>query len=251
MTLFDKILFFISVPKCVFCGEALKLGERGICKKCSVLYDNAKARNCSICSKPLYLCDCTSKYLESHYVHKLVKVFRYRSGENSPANQLIYYLKRDNRRDIVDFLAEELSNSILASVKIDSNTIITYVPRRKKAILEYGIDHSKDLAKAIAKKLSVDYAPTLISLSKKPQKKAENIEDRRENAQFKLKNRNTDLTQKTVILVDDIVTTGASMGAAAFNLKTLDAKRIIGAAISVAYKDYYIPPSSKDRFNKK
>lgn len=251
MNFFEKILFYISVPKCTYCGETLDIDDKALCKECLRNYFDLKARNCSICGKPLYKCDCTSKYLEAHFVHKLIKVFRYKPGENSPANELIYKLKRENRKDIIDFLSDELKNSIETSVEIKENTIITSVPRRKKAKIKYGIDHSEKLAKAVAKKLSIEYIPTLKSLAKKPQKKSENIDKRIENAKFKLKNNNLNLAHKTVILIDDIVTTGASMGAAAFNLKTLGPKRIIGATLSVAYKDNYIPPSKEDRFRPK
>ena len=250
MKLFEKILFRISVPKCICCGEALEINEKALCNSCKRIFDDYKERNCSICAAPLYFCDCTSKYLESHFVHKLIKVFRYKAGEESVQNKLIYSLKRDNRRDVVDFLSDELTNSILASVKITSDVVITSVPRRKRAIAKYGIDHSMILAKAVAKKLSAEYVPTLKSLAKTPQKKAVNIDKRIENAKFKPRKQNIDLEKKTVILIDDIVTTGASMGAAAFNLKSMGARKIIGASLAIAYKDNYVPPSSDDRFKK-
>ena len=251
MKLFERILFYISVPKCVYCGGLLEREDKGLCKKCKILYLDAKERNCSICSKPLYNCDCTSHYLESHFVHKLFKVSRYKPGEASPFNELIYNLKREARRDVVDFLAEELTASIKASLQINESIVITSIPRRRKAKVKYGIDHSEKLAKAVARNLSVSYIKTLKSLAKKPHKKAENIDERIENARFKLKDKNLNLAQKTVIIVDDIVTTGASMGAAAFNLKSIGAKRIIGATLSIAYKDNYAPPSYADRFRNK
>ena len=214
-------------------------------------YTDYKERNCSICSRPLYNCDCSSKYLDAHFIHKHIKVFRYIAGESSPANQLIYKLKRENRRDIVNFLAAELANSISQSVKIDKNTVFTCVPRRKQAKIQYGMDHAENLAKAIAKIFNTKYFSLLKSQAKSAQKKSDNIEERIENAKFKLKHKNLDLTGKTVVIIDDIVTTGASMGAASFNIKTLTPKKIYGASIAIAYKDNYRPPVLGDRFYKK
>lgn len=251
MKLIEKILFYISVPKCVYCGEHLDIDDRGLCKKCKDIYTDAKERNCSICSRPLYNCQCTSPYLEAHFVHKLIKVFRYKTNESSPANELIYNLKREGRRDIVDFFADELVLSVKSALQTNEDTIITSIPRRKSAKIKYGMDHSEKLAKLVAKKLSVHYIKTLKSLAKKPQKYAESLDERIENARFKLRDKNLNLAKKTVIIIDDIVTTGASMSAAAFNLKALGAKRIIGATLSIAYKDYYIPPSTEDRFGEK
>ena len=251
MKLIDKLLFYISVPECVYCGERLSITEKALCENCKALYLDHKERNCSICSRPLYLCDCTSEYLESHFIHKHIKVFRYKSSENSPANELIYKLKRENRRDLIDFIAEELSEAIKNSVKIDENTVFTSVPRRRKAKIKYGIDHAEKLTKRVAKICSAEYKPLLKSKAKTAQKKSDSREKRIENAKFKLINDKLDLSGKTVIIIDDIVTTGASMGNAAFNLKGLTPKKIIGASIAIAYKDSYRPLSKDDRFYKK
>ena len=51
-----------------------------------------------------------------------------------------------------------------------------------------------------------------------------------------------------MIIVDDIITTGASMGMAAVLLKAVGAGRIVAAAVSIAYKDPYIKFDTEDRF---
>jgi len=117
--------------------------------------------------------------------------------------------------------------------------VITSVPRQRPRIIKYGFDHSEAIAKALAKKLKFEYIKPLTSTSKTPQKKTQG-EARVENAKFDYVYE-TNLTGEHIILVDDIVTTGASMGTCAALLKGLGAKKIIGAAISVAYKDTYTP----------
>ncbi len=251
MNAIDKVLFWVSVPKCVFCGERLERYELALCKDCKNEYYDSKERSCSVCGNPVYHCTCTNKYLESHFIHKLIKVYRYQIGEELPSNTLIYKLKRDYRRDVFDFLTEELVKSFSYSQKIEDGMIITSVPRRRKSKKKYGYDHAKILAKALSKRLSVEYAELLSSKTKIAQKKAQSVEERKQNAIFKLKNEKLDLSGKTVVLVDDIVTTGASMGACAFQLKALAPKKIIGASIAIAYKDVYQPPSSEDRFYKR
>lgn len=246
-TIKDSVLFYISVPKCVGCKIKLSRSDVALCPDCLKEYDNIKQRNCSICAKPLDFCTCTNKYLDSHYIHKLIKVFRYVQREPLPSNNLIYSLKRDNRRDVLEFLSRELIDAISHSIINVNECVFTNVPRRREARSKYGFDHAKLLAKYIANHFSAQYYQPIISKAKISQKKTLG-RDRIKNATFKLKTKTKDLTGKTVIIVDDIVTTGSSMGACATLIRALGAKRIIGAAISIAYKDMYTPINREDRF---
>ncbi len=244
----DKILFYLSVPKCVGCKKRLSVEDRVLCPDCLSEYREIKKRNCSICSKELERCDCSNKYLESHYVRKVIKVFRYVDKDELPSNNLIYSLKRDNRKDVLAFLVDELGRALSASVKDIDKCVFLNVPRRRKEKIKYGIDHASELAKALAKRFSAEYYQPLISKAKKPQKKTVGAE-RIQNASFKLKKNAKNLSGRTVIIVDDIVTTGASMSACAMLVRALGTKKIIGAAVSIAYKDSYVPFNTDDRFH--
>ncbi len=238
-SLFRKILFFLSVPKCVCCGEKLDINDNGLCKKCMIEYDEIKLRNCSRCSKILSECSCSNNFLKTHYTKKLIKVFRYvKHHENIAANSLIYSLKRDNREDVLSFLSCELEAAVRVSVPNPEKYIVTNVPRRRKAIKRYGIDHAALLAKALAKRLGCRYESYLKSKSKLAQKTTYG-EQRISNAEFDIKAK--DLKGKSIIIVDDICTTGASIGSCAALLHSIGVKEIIGAVISVAFKDEYIP----------
>ena len=192
-------------------------------------------------------CTCPNKYLDSHYVHKLVKVYRYLPDDTLPSNKLIYSLKRDNRKDVLEFLADELYNAISASVSAPSEYIFTNVPRSRKTVVKYGIDHAALLSKTLAKRFSATYYQPLISKAKLQQKKTSG-EERLKNANFEIKKSAESLFGKKIILIDDVVTTGASVGAAAMQLKALGAKQIIGATLAIAYKDRYVPFEKGDRF---
>jgi ComF family protein len=150
-------------------------------------------------------------------------------------------LKQDNREDVLSFLANELSTALRNSIDFSSGEyIITNVPRRKKAIVNFGYDHAKELAKEVSSRLEVEYVEILKSKSKKSQKSVYGHE-RIENAKFDY-NCPSDLSLKgkCVIIVDDIVTTGASMSNCATLIKALRPKRIIGACLGTAYKEKYI-----------
>ena len=238
-SLFRKILFYISVPTCTACGDRLDLHDGALCKRCLPEYRELKKRDCSVCAKPISRCACSNQFLENHYVKRLVKVFRYlKHKESAVSNNLIFSLKKDNREDVLSFLSSELEASVRASIPNISEFIITNVPRRKRAIVKFGIDHSALLAKRLAKGLGCEYKKLLKSKSKRPQKTLHGRE-RIKNVEFDIKD--ISLKGKRILVVDDIVTTGASMGSAAALLHAVGAKETVGAALAVAYKDKYTP----------
>lgn len=243
----NSALFYISVPKCVCCNEKLDIDDLALCKSCKAEYDALKARNCSICSLDLNRCTCSCDYLERHYVKKLIKVYRYIYDDTLPTNRVIYSFKRDNRSDVLEFIKSELTDAISASIQNPEQYIFTSVPRRKKSIRKYGIDHAQLLAKALAKHFKTEYKALLISKSKSPQKETRGNE-RVKNVNFKLKNDKISLKGKKVFLVDDVVTTGASMRYAATLIRGLGTREIVGVTISIAYKDSYTPFEYLDRY---
>ena len=232
----DRVLFTLSVPKCVACHKRLDYGNKAFCLKCSIEFEEFKTRGCANCGRILNECDCSNDFLSAHYVKRVIKCYRYLSRDKmTPSNALIYSLKRDNRTDVLDRCAEELSLAIQNSIPDPEAYLFTNVPRRRSAIVEYGIDHSQLLAKALARRFNAEYKPILKSRAKRAQKSLE-TDERFKNADF-LISHNIDLSGKKVIIIDDIITTGASMGKAAALIRSLGAREIVGAAIAIAYKD--------------
>lgn len=233
-------MFYLTVPRCVGCNERLSVDDKALCKKCIPSHVILKGYECSRCFNTYDRCACVNKYLRNHHIKKLVKLFRYIPEKaGTPSNNLIYNLKRNNRRDVVNFIADELSKSIEFSVPKFKEYVITNIPRRKSAMKQYGYDHAAVLAKAIAKRLGIEYKKLLKSKAKRAQKKLTHTQ-RRENAKV-IPNKTIDLKGKRILLLDDIVTTGSSMAVCADVLKSLKAKEIVGVAISIAYKDEYTP----------
>ena len=244
MSIYKDILFYLSVPKCVCCDNRLSKGDRALCSPCFSEYlETKRLSQCSHCLKNFSECLCPNDYLEKHFVHKLIKLFRYKPSESVderiPANQLIYVAKRNKRIDLLDLVSDDLCHAIKASINYDGY-VVTSVPRDRKRVRKYGFDHSECLAKAIAEKLGLKYKKLLKSKSKKAQKKTHG-EERIRNAVFDYKKRIPDLKGKKVLLVDDIVTTGASLGNSASLIKGLGVKSIVGVCIGVTYKDKYVP----------
>ena len=232
----DRVLFALSVPKCVCCKTRLDYSENALCLKCSAEFEQFKTRNCSRCARKLNMCSCSNDFLEAHYIKRTIKCFRYLNrNDATPGNALIYSLKRDNRSDVLKRCADELESAIRNSISDPGGYIFTNVPRRKSAIIEHGIDHSELLARELAKRFDAEYISLLKSNAKKPQKSLETL-DRLKNADFYI-SKNIDLTGRAVLLVDDIITSGASMSKAASLIRSLGSREINAVSLAIAYKD--------------
>ncbi len=233
----SKIMFIFSAPRCVSCRSRLDIDDKAICKNCLEKYEKSKNRNCSVCAKILSECICPPYYLKAHFVTELSKLVRYNTGEGSEvSSRIIYRMKKKQRADVTGFMADELTNALLKThADLPPDALVTNVPNRKRAISERGFDHAEVLAKSVAKNLNLEFKHLLISKAKKPQKSMTHLE-RRKNAQFDLIGE-PDLKGRTVIIVDDVVTSGASMGNSATMIKSLRPKKIIGITVAIAYKD--------------
>ncbi len=235
MEIIKKILFYLSVPKCVACNIPLKYSDEALCEQCREAFVKKTVLPCSTCLKSHKDCTCSNSLLDNNYVHKLFKLAKYGGLDRStPVNPLIFSLKKDNRRDVIAFAVVNLSAVIEREIKDISKCVFVNVPRMKSSIIQCGYDHSGMLAEALAKRLGAQYMPVLISNTKSAQK-SKSGEERLTNAKFSIKE--CDLKGKTVIIIDDVVTTGASMSACARLLHNKGAEKIFGAVIAYAFRD--------------
>ena len=250
-SLWDRMLFLLSAPKCVRCGELLIYGNKALCNACLHEHLNDIERECSRCNKKLRFCTCSNFYLEANKIKSVIKLYRYNSkNKDLPGNRLIYALKHAYRSDVIEYLASELAIAICNAIDIAGNEtkyIVTNVPRRKKAIVRDGYDHSAELAREVAKNLGVKYIQLLSSKTERAQKEMTGSE-RKSNVKFELLPRCPDIAGATVILVDDIITTGSSIVAATKKLRILKPKSVLAASIAIAYKDSCIKPIFKFQY---
>ena len=127
--LVSRFLHLCSVPSCISCTERLDFRDMAYCPECYKKFEAAKMNDCSRCAKPLPECSCTNDFLKTHFVKGLVKVFRYRPSEkeNAPENMLVYFVKREERYDVMKRAVKELRMAIENSYQVDGNFVFTSV----------------------------------------------------------------------------------------------------------------------------
>lgn len=248
-------LFF--VPTCAGCRTRLSPivkktnlnhGLPCLCERCLPLFYKATAQMCHTCGNVAG--DCTCMPLKNTFTQPTIpSLFFYHPDDKGVPSRTIYTFKRKKYVDLCDFLTEKLSvkvEELLSLLEISPEAcIFTHIPRTDKALCKYGFDQGELLAKSLCKRLGGNCTlPLLTRRRGKEQKKLSHTE-RKKNATKsifaktkirRLGKKTTSLREllsgKTVILVDDVITTGASLGRGISELKRVGAKTVLVATIA-------------------
>lgn len=219
-------LFF--PPRCAACGEFLQehlldTEPRALCENCRRKWEYAKLSLCKKCGEELSSCRCMPLPLKQVGATATLKMVSYDKMRDSVARRCILFMKRKNSDAVFDFfskeLAELLKNYLEQTYTDEKSVLVTYVPRGRKNLMKSGVDQSELLAVGVANKLGSE-SKKLIGrhFGANKEQKRMGGEDRfvhadsafcLEAADFKAINKK----YRCLVLVDDVVTTGASLAA--------------------------------------
>lgn len=235
-------------PKCSACHTLLDwraplecCEERGaLCDDCLRAWRSETLETCGICARRVADCTCQPMLMTEAKCKGLCKAVYYQPRiASSVPNRIIYSLKQRHDRKAVHFLTAETSGTVeavLAREKLARETVlVTYLPRSRRAVLTHGIDQAEVLARALARSLNLPYAPLIerrrgANLAQKDLTEAERVE----NAKHAFcVGKDADCRKKTVLLVDDVVTSGAGMAVGTRLLRKMGASCVIGVSVAV------------------
>lgn len=240
----DIIRIFVSVHKCAGCGEILDAEHSGgaFCASCQLAWNASLTESCKNCFKPAIECDCVPKTVSKSGALCMRRLFFYKSeNTRAPQMSIIYWLKYKKSKRIVSFVANELYSTVKGELEIlelgIDDVIVCGVPRSKKARIKHGFDQSEMVAKKLAELLGLKYSRLLdTSIVRKAQKEL-NRRQRLANAKKSIKLcKNADVSEKYVVLLDDMVTTGASMAACADLLRKNGCKGVLCFSLASTQK---------------
>lgn len=119
-----------------------------------------------------------------------------------------------------------------------SADLVTWVPLSRKRRKQRGFDQAERLARAAAEELGLP-ARGLLEKTRDngPQSRLEDAAARRANVQGVYRLREEDLSGLRVLLVDDVVTTGSTLGECARMLQSVGAAEIWGLTLAQARKN--------------
>ena len=231
---------FFVVRRCASCGELLSYERReeAFCPECRMRWDVQKTAECGACGRSVCECVCMPKALSRAGAVCYHKAVFYSSSKPVQHNTLMF-IKRHRNPRVTRFLAEQLASVIRADKELfelgAENTVITFVPRSRRAVTEHGFDQSELLAHALSDTLGIPAVRTVARVRGGREQKRLSASERVSNVSTAFEacpTLSALLEGKRVILVDDIVTTGASMAACLPHLRRAGARETV--CLSVA-----------------
>lgn len=216
-------------PRCIACRSFCKKDlldpcEAPFCEKCRLEWEREKTVACANCGRELLSCRCSSGRMEKAGVSESLKLVFYQSEKDTVGRRAVLYLKKNRNRRAFDFFAEQLSFPIRRYMNEKGFTAedirFCHVPRFYKSTETYGLDQAEQLSRALSKRwgsasVPLFYRDGAISVEQKTLSAGE----RAKNAQKLFRVNEDQLARlgdvKCLFLVDDVITTGASVSACA------------------------------------
>lgn len=220
------VLDFLFPCFCVSCGVPVSTKENHICRSCSKSLKYAES-GCPVCSSIKNEGECDFCSDRKFYPSKHISLFEYEGA----VKRMIYALKFGSIKNVyrvfTPFMAESLN---LYGCSID---LITSVPvnRRKKS--SRGYNQSELLALSLSKSAGIPFAALLRERGDStPQREFSssaryiNVIDRYETVN------NCNINEKTILLIDDVFTTGATINECSRQLLTSGACKVFSLTVA-------------------
>ena len=216
MNLLHSILNLIYPPKCPFCGRVLEKGEEGLCARCQRTLPWTEGHN-----DPVDFCDVSLSPL------------RYQDGVRQAVHCYKFRYGRMHSRFLGTLMEQCLHDRWSEPVGA-----IVWVPLSRKHRQKRGYDQAELLARRVGELAGI---PVLDALEKirdtETQSNLERPAQRRANVLGAYRVRTgAELSGKRLVLVDDVVTSGATLAECASCLRMAGAESVVALTFACAKK---------------
>lgn len=214
MKLLQMISAWLYPDKCILCGKLLQKQETDLCRSCRI-----DAPECPVNR---------SKY---PYLNSWIALWYY---EDNVRRSLLHY-KFYGKRHYANAYARLLGMKLLREEKLDVD-VITWVPISQKRKRQRGFDQVELLADKLGQELCTEPMPLLKKIRNNAvQSGIVGQAERRANVLGVYQVIDPEKIEgKRILLLDDILTTGATVGECARVLLTAGAKEVHVAVIAAA-----------------
>lgn len=230
--IFDKALSGLYPQRCPVCDRCLPYGN-GICTSCENVLKFVEPPRCIVCGKHIsansgkQVCyDC------SNHIHEFesgVSLYEY-----SGMSDIIYAFKNGNRPEYGNVFASKMARYLGDTIRNYNADCLVPIPLHADKLKIRGYNQSEILARGLSQKLSIPVRnDILFRISNTSQQKKLNSEQRQENVKKAFHMAQNGVKLKSVILVDDVYTTGNTMDAAAYAMKQCGVSQIHFVTVAI------------------
>lgn len=239
--IFNKLLDFIYPKKCMLCKEVFPINsyEKGVCEKCMPFFDMPLDKNCIICGRPTKNEHCNvcngyknGEYNEDNTIYyiKNYPIFIY----NEVTKTSILALKYNGALQNVEGIEIIIKNR-LKTLDLSHIDIVIPIPMYKKKEKKRGFNQAYIIAEIISNEIGKELCNNVIIRSKNTTVQSDkSITDRYKNLENCFACIDKDkIYGKTVLLVDDIFTSGSTINNTAKELIKNGAKEVYSLTLSI------------------
>ena len=212
MKLYYQLMDLLFPPKCILCRKLLSKEETDLCGSCRSEVLEYPVRK----TKPQFLDSFAAVWYYEESVRGSLLRFKFRGARS--------YASAYGR-----FVAMKLLQT-----QPEGFDVLTWIPVSPLRKLRRGYDQVELIARAVGRELDMTPVSTLKKIRhNRPQSGITGAEKRKANVLGAYRAVSPEkVAGKRVLLLDDILTTGATMSEAARVLKTAGAKEVHGAAVA-------------------
>lgn len=234
-----NMLGILFPERCAVCGNILKKGEAYICDGCKGRVAYISDPFCRICGRKMKVKTetyCNTCKTSARSFDRGVSVFVY----DDLIRGSIHSFKYDNKRTNGIFYSSEVIRIYGGLIKSWNPDVFIPVPIHKSRYIKRGYNQSEIIATHISDYIGVPSRTDILYRIKKtaPQNNLNRVErGRNMQAAFAVNPSKLDKI-KTVILIDDIFTTGSTLNGCASILKAAGVEKVYFICIAAGICDY-------------
>ena len=229
---YGMLLDLVYPRRCPVCDKAVKPFGSLICEECTKKIKYVKAPYCQKCGKELkdkralFCHDCAHK---EHKYDRGMALFSYPSVADS-----IYRFKYQGRQEYAAYYAQRMARVLGEKILSLHPDALVPVPIHSSKKRTRGYNQAEVLAKELGRILNIPVETKLIKRVRKtvPMKEL-SVRERQNNLKKAFKICHYDVKLITIVIIDDIYTTGSTIDAMAYELRQAGIKYIYFAALAI------------------
>jgi ComF family protein len=240
----DALISVIFPAGCRICDKLLVDARRvPICQECLSAFQRVPQPYCEVCGRPLPgLTKQEGATLLCPACHDKTYAFdRARSFAiyEAPLVQAILLLKFEQIEPLGSWFAERLAELAHNEGNLLAADVVVPVPLHRDRERERGYNQAALISRPLAKRLRLPHKAVLLMRTRaRPDKRILSLEERWDSVRGAFATRpGSQVDSLRVLLVDDVLTTGATLDACARALREAGAKSVIGLTVARAVRN--------------